>query len=77
MEVILMILSPAPPGAPPPTSPAQPPAPAPAPTQGMGRQTRSQTNCCLPEGTMNNVYVDMSTRFSVLNCQQATQIVPH
>uniref|UniRef100_K7FQG1 Shisa family member 2 n=1 Tax=Pelodiscus sinensis TaxID=13735 RepID=K7FQG1_PELSI len=27
--------------------------------------TRSQTNCCLPEGTM------------ILNCQQATQIVPH
>lgn len=39
--------------------------------------TRSQTNCCLPEGTMNNVYVNMPTNFSVLNCQQATQIVPH
>ncbi|XP_028904424.1 protein shisa-2 homolog [Ornithorhynchus anatinus] len=38
---------------------------------------RSQTNCCLPEGTMNNVYVNMPTNFSVLNCQQATQIVPH
>uniref|UniRef100_A0A8C0WSL2 Shisa N-terminal domain-containing protein n=1 Tax=Castor canadensis TaxID=51338 RepID=A0A8C0WSL2_CASCN len=33
--------------------------------------TRSQTNCCLPEGTMNNVYVNMPTNFSVLNCQQA------
>ncbi|XP_026530789.1 protein shisa-2 homolog [Notechis scutatus] len=39
--------------------------------------TRSQANCCLPEGTMNNVYVNMPTNFSVLNCQQATQIVPH
>ncbi|XP_021568074.1 protein shisa-2 homolog [Carlito syrichta] len=39
--------------------------------------TRSQTNCCLPEGTLNNVYVNMPTNFSVLNCQQATQIVPH
>uniref|UniRef100_H0VDR5 Shisa family member 2 n=1 Tax=Cavia porcellus TaxID=10141 RepID=H0VDR5_CAVPO len=37
----------------------------------------SSTNCCLPEGTMNNVYVNMPTNFSVLNCQQATQIVPH
>ena len=26
---------------------------------------------------MNNVYVDMPTKFSMLNCQQATQIVPH
>lgn len=26
---------------------------------------------------MNNVYVNMPTNFSVLNCQQATQIVPH
>ena len=42
-----------------------------------GPPTRSQTNCCLPEGTMNNVYVNMPTNFSVLNCQQATQIVPH
>ncbi|XP_072849820.1 protein shisa-2 homolog isoform X2 [Pogona vitticeps] len=42
-----------------------------------GGPTRSQTNCCLPEGTMNNVYVNMPTNFSVLNCQQATQIVPH
>lgn len=39
--------------------------------------TRSQTNCCLPEGPLNNVYVNMPTNFSVLNCQQATQIVPH
>lgn len=39
--------------------------------------TRSQANCCLPEGAMNNVYVNMPTNFSVLNCQQATQIVPH
>ncbi|XP_060090760.1 protein shisa-2 homolog [Heteronotia binoei] len=42
-----------------------------------GPPTRSQTNCCLPEGAMNNVYVNMPTNFSVLNCQQATQIVPH
>ncbi|CAI9568926.1 unnamed protein product [Staurois parvus] len=39
--------------------------------------TRSQTNCCLPEGAMNNVYVNMPTNYSVLNCQQATQLVPH
>ncbi|KAG8452880.1 hypothetical protein GDO86_004612 [Hymenochirus boettgeri] len=39
--------------------------------------TRSQTNCCLPEGAMSNVYVNMPTNFSVLNCQQATQLVPH
>ncbi|XP_040282122.1 protein shisa-2 homolog [Bufo bufo] len=39
--------------------------------------TRSQTNCCLPEGAMNNVYVNMPTNYSVLNCQQATQMVPH
>ncbi|XP_069496896.1 protein shisa-2 homolog [Ambystoma mexicanum] len=39
--------------------------------------TRSQTNCCLPEGTMNNVYVNIPTNFSVMNCQQASQLVPH
>ena len=39
--------------------------------------TRSQTNCFLPEVTMNNMYVDMPTKFSMLNCQQATQIMPH
>lgn len=38
--------------------------------------TRSQTNCCRPEGTMNNMYVNMPRNFSGLNCQQATQTVP-
>ncbi|XP_005990605.1 protein shisa-2 [Latimeria chalumnae] len=42
-----------------------------------GPAARSQANCCLPEGTLNNVYVNMPTNFSVLNCQQATQIMPH
>ena len=39
--------------------------------------TRSQINCFLPEVTMNSVYVDMPTKLSMLNCQEATQIVPH
>ena len=30
----------------------------------------------LPEGTMNNMYMNMPVNFSVLSCQQATQIVP-
>ncbi|XP_053553131.1 protein shisa-2 homolog [Bombina bombina] len=39
--------------------------------------TRSQTNCCLPEGAMNNVYVNMPANFSMMNCQQAAQLVSH
>ncbi|KAG2456663.1 SHSA2 protein, partial [Polypterus senegalus] len=43
-----------------------------------GPIVRAQANCCLPpEGPLNNVYVNMPTNFSVLNCQQATQIMPH
>ncbi|XP_048388077.1 protein shisa-2-like [Stegostoma tigrinum] len=39
---------------------------------------RTQTNCCLPtEGTMNNIYLNMPPNFSVMNCQQAPQIMPH
>ena len=39
--------------------------------------TRSQTNCCRLKGTMDNMYVNMPTNFSELDCQQATQTVPH
>ncbi|RXM95977.1 Protein shisa-2-like [Acipenser ruthenus] len=43
-----------------------------------GPIVRAQTNCCLPpDGGLSNVYVNMPTNFSVLNCQQATQIMPH
>ncbi|XP_066555090.1 protein shisa-2 [Amia ocellicauda] len=39
---------------------------------------RTQANCCLPpDAGLSNVYVNMPTNFSVLNCQQATQIMPH
>ncbi|MBN3321693.1 SHSA2 protein, partial [Atractosteus spatula] len=39
---------------------------------------RAQANCCLPpDAGLSNVYVNMPTNFSVLNCQQATQIMPH
>lgn len=50
--------------------PAAPrPAPAPAPL------LRAQASCCLPPDA--SVYVNMPTNFSVLNCQQATQILSH
>ncbi|KAF5894351.1 protein shisa-2 [Clarias magur] len=45
------------------------PVPAPAPI------LRTQASCCLPPDA--SVYVNMPTNFSVLNCQQATQIMPH
>ncbi|KAB5533235.1 hypothetical protein PHYPO_G00129480 [Pangasianodon hypophthalmus] len=45
------------------------PGPAPAPI------LRTQASCCLPPDA--SVYVNMPTNFSVLNCQQATQIMPH
>lgn len=45
------------------------PGPAPAPI------LRAQASCCLPPDA--SVYVNMPTNFSVLNCQQATQIMPH
>ncbi|XP_051969596.1 protein shisa-2-like [Xyrauchen texanus] len=46
-------------------------APRPAPAQLL----RAQASCCLPPDA--SVYVNMPTNFSVLNCQQATQILPH
>nr|XP_023829120.1 protein shisa-2-like [Salvelinus alpinus] len=49
--------------------PAQVPRPAPQPMM------RTQASCCLP--TDASVFVNMPTNFSVLNCQQATQIMPH
>ncbi|KAK1168327.1 protein shisa-2-like [Acipenser oxyrinchus oxyrinchus] len=43
-----------------------------------GPIVRAQANCCLPpDGGLSNVYVNMPTNFSMLNCQQATQIMPH
>ncbi|XP_029935479.1 protein shisa-2 [Myripristis murdjan] len=36
---------------------------------------RAQASCCLPPDA--SVFVNMPTNFSVLNCQQATQIMPH
>ncbi|XP_055737929.1 protein shisa-2 [Salvelinus fontinalis] len=49
--------------------PAQVPRPAPQPMM------RAQASCCLPPDA--SVFVNMPTNFSVLNCQQATQIMPH
>ncbi|XP_042190356.1 protein shisa-2 homolog [Callorhinchus milii] len=43
-----------------------------------GPPPRTQNTCCLPaEGTMNNIYLNMPPNFSVMNCQQAAQILPH
>ncbi|XP_015250811.1 PREDICTED: protein shisa-2 homolog [Cyprinodon variegatus] len=36
---------------------------------------RAQASCCLPPDA--SVFVNMPTNFSVLNCQQATQIMSH
>lgn len=47
------------------------PIPGPPPTSIL----RTQASCCLPPDA--SVYVNMPTNFSVLNCQQATQIMPH
>ncbi|KAM3593310.1 uncharacterized protein V6R79_010124 [Siganus canaliculatus] len=49
--------------------PAAAPRPAPPPLM------RAQASCCLPPDA--SVFVNMPTNFSVLNCQQATQIMPH
>ncbi|KAM4606261.1 protein shisa-2 [Polymixia lowei] len=49
--------------------PAAVPRPAPPPLM------RTQASCCLPPDA--SVFVNMPTNFSVLNCQQATQIMPH
>ncbi len=51
------------------SSSAPPAAPRPAP------MLRAQASCCLPQD--GSVYLNMPTNFSVLNCQQATQILPH
>ncbi|XP_031706440.1 protein shisa-2 [Anarrhichthys ocellatus] len=53
------------------SSSAPPAAPRPAPPALM----RAQASCCLPPDA--SVFVNMPTNFSVLNCQQATQIMPH
>ncbi|KAM9827864.1 protein shisa-2 [Neosynchiropus ocellatus] len=53
------------------SSSAPPAAPRPAPPPVM----RAQASCCLPPDA--SVFVNMPTNFSVLNCQQATQIMPH
>ncbi|KAM6978010.1 protein shisa-2 [Aplochiton taeniatus] len=53
------------------SSSAPPSAPRPAPQPLM----RAQASCCLPPDA--SVFVNMPTNFSVLNCQQATQIMPH
>uniref|UniRef100_A0A8C3AU44 Shisa family member 2 n=1 Tax=Cyclopterus lumpus TaxID=8103 RepID=A0A8C3AU44_CYCLU len=53
------------------SSSAPPAAPRPAPPVLM----RAQASCCLPPDA--SVFVNMPTNFSVLNCQQATQIMPH
>ncbi|XP_076027390.1 protein shisa-2 homolog [Genypterus blacodes] len=53
------------------SSSAPPAAPRPVPQPLM----RAQASCCLPPDA--SVFVNMPTNFSVLNCQQATQIMPH
>lgn len=50
--------------------PAAAPRPVPPPPL-----MRAQASCCLPPDA--SVFVNMPTNFSVLNCQQATQIMPH
>ncbi|XP_030625913.1 protein shisa-2 [Chanos chanos] len=56
------------------SSSSAPPA-APRPTPAPAPVLRAQASCCLPPDA--SVYVNMPTNFSVLNCQQATQILPH
>nr|XP_020455706.1 protein shisa-2 homolog [Monopterus albus] len=53
------------------SSSAPPAAPRPAPPAII----RAQASCCLTPDA--SVFVNMPTNFSVLNCQQATQIMPH
>ena len=43
---------------------------------GLGTPNQGPDQLLLPEGTMNNMYMNMPVNFSVLSCQQATQIVP-
>ncbi|MEQ2282630.1 hypothetical protein AMECASPLE_002716 [Ameca splendens] len=42
---------------------------------GPPQLMRAQASCCLPPDA--SVFVNMPTNFSVLNCQQATQIMSH
>lgn len=53
------------------SSSVPPPAPRPVPPPMI----RAQASCCLTPDA--SVFVNMPTNFSVLNCQQATQIMPH
>ncbi|XP_012671765.1 protein shisa-2 [Clupea harengus] len=55
--------------------PSAPRMPTGMPPQGGGALLRTQASCCIPPDA--SVYVNMPTNFSVLNCQQATQIMPH
>nr|XP_061820798.1 protein shisa-2-like [Nerophis lumbriciformis] len=50
-------------------------APAANPRPPAPPMLRAQATCCLPPDA--SVFVNMPTNFSVLNCQQATQIMPH
>ncbi|XP_034085525.1 LOW QUALITY PROTEIN: protein shisa-2 [Gymnodraco acuticeps] len=50
-------------------------APPTAPRQNPPQMMRAQASCCLPPDA--SVFVNMPTNFSMLNCQQATQIMPH
>ncbi|XP_003968005.1 protein shisa-2 [Takifugu rubripes] len=50
-------------------------APAAVPRPSAPALMRAQASCCLPPDA--SVFVNMPTNFSVLNCQQATQIMPH
>ncbi|XP_057680124.1 protein shisa-2 [Corythoichthys intestinalis] len=54
------------------SAPSANPRPGPAAPTPM---VRAQASCCLPPDA--SVFVNMPTNFSVLNCQQATQIMPH
>ncbi|KAF3703599.1 Protein shisa-2 Transmembrane protein 46 Precursor [Channa argus] len=53
------------------SSSAPPAAPRPAPPPMI----RAQASCCLTPDA--SVFVNMPTNFSILSCQQATQIMPH
>ena len=56
-------------------TPSSSSAPAAAPRTAPPPLMRAQASCCLPPDA--SVFVNMPTNFSVLNCQQATQIMPH
>ncbi|CAL8294336.1 unnamed protein product [Lota lota] len=50
-------------------------APVAGPRNGPQQLMHAQASCCVPGD--GSVFVNMPTNFSVLNCQQATQIMPH